>query len=325
MIQASLAGPLLASQAGRSFWFDEQASTFAGDVDWLFYAILWISVFFFFLIVGLASVFVVKYRRREEGEVGKGPAHNTRLEIVWTVIPIVLVVGIFWVGFKDFVNLRRAPKGAYEIQVTAGKWNWSFTYPNGYVSDVLHVPAGKPVKLTMTSEDVIHAFYVPAFRQKRDIFPGRYTTAWFETNKTGKWRLYCAEYCGSKHWSMVTDVVAHEPAEFETWLQEASNFLDKLPPAQAGERLFVQRGCTQCHSIDGKAGIGPTLAGFFGQERVFADGSRGIADEDYVRESILEPKAKVLAGYEAVMPTYQGRIRDKEITALIAYFKKMKQ
>jgi len=319
-------GALARVQADGGFWMPPQASTGAAGVDRLFDFILWLSVFFFLLIVGLMVLFVVRYRRRRSGEsVQPSPAHNTPLELTWTVIPLILVTVIFGWGFKLFLDLNTAPRNAYEVQVTAQKWKWLFTYPNGHVDEDLHVPGDRATKLVMSSEDVIHSFFVPAFRVKRDVVPGRYSSVWFRPVGAGEHQVFCAEYCGTQHSDMLAKVVVHEPGGFERWLEDASNLLTRMTPAEAGEKLVRVRGCMQCHSVDGTSKIGPTLRGLFGHPVAMRDGSTLLPDENYVRESILDPQARIVAGFEPVMPTYQGRIKDQEITAIIAYLKTLEE
>ena len=309
--------------ARRSPWMPPRVSTVAHHVDWLFNFILAISVFFFLLIVVLMVVFVIRYRRREGRQAEASPSHNMALELTWTVIPLVLVVVIFFFGFRGFLDMTTAPANAYEILVDGQKWNWSFTYPNGYVDSNLHVPVQRPVRLVMTSADVIHSLYVPAFRIKSDVVPGRYSKAWFEATEPGQYELFCAEYCGTSHSDMIAQVIVHPPGEFERWLEQASDFLETMTPVEAGLKLFQIRGCQQCHSVDGIAKTGPSLLGVFGRTRALAEGGSVVADENYIRESILEPAAKVVAGFEPVMPTYQGRIKDEEITAIVEYLKSL--
>ena len=306
---------------GGSFWMPPQVSTVAQSVDWLFNFILAISVFFFILIVVVMVVFVVKYRRREGQTAEASPSHNTALEVTWTAIPVVLVIIIFIFGFKGFLDIVTPPANAYEVLVEGQKWNWTFIYPNGYSDSNLHVPVDRPVQLIMSSADVIHSLYVPAFRIKMDVLPGRYTKAWFEATEPGEYDLFCAEYCGTSHSDMLAHVIVHPVGEFETWLEKASNFLETMTPVDAGRKLFQMRGCTQCHSMDGSAKTGPTLQGVFGRTEALVGGASIVVDENYIRESILEPNAKVVAGYEPVMPTYQGRLKDAEIMAIIEYLK----
>jgi cytochrome c oxidase subunit 2 len=306
-----------------SFWMPPQVSTVARNVDWLFQFILGISVFFFLLIVILMVVFVVRYRRREGREAEASPSHNMALELTWSAIPLVLVVVIFFFGFRGFLDMATPPANAYEILVDGQRWNWTFTYPNGYADADLHVPVDRPIRLVMTSADVIHSLYVPAFRIKADLVPGRYAKAWFEATEPGEYDLFCAEYCGTSHSDMLAQVVVHPVGEFEIWLDRASDFLETMSPAEAGRKLYQVRGCQQCHSVDGTGKTGPTLLGVFGHSQLLSDGSSVVADENYIRESILEPAARVVAGYEPVMPTYQGRIKDEEITAMIEYLKSL--
>ena len=310
----------LAQQMG-SFWMPPQGSTTAAGVDWLFGFIFWICAVFFVGIVATMSYFVARYRRRPGVEAVKTATHSNVLEITWSVIPLLLVIVIFFLGFQVYLDMRTPPANAYEVQVSAQKWSWSFTYPNGYIDPDLHVPVDRAVRLVMQSEDVIHSFFVPAFRIKMDVVPGRYTKTWFRATDPGEYVIFCTEYCGTGHSDMLSTVVVHPPGEFENWLDEAANFLETLPPDEAGEKLFTARGCPQCHTVDGSAGIGPSLSGLYGSSHVLADGASVIVDENYVRESILEPQAKVSAGFEPVMPTYQGRLEDEEITAIIAYMK----
>ena len=322
---AAAAGRLFAVQTDGS-WMPVQASTGAPAVDRLFFFILWLSVAFFVLIVGLMVLFVVRYRRRAGRTApDASPSHNTALELTWTIIPLILVIVIFAWGFKVFMDMSTPPGNAYEVLVTGQKWKWLFTYPNGHVDENLHVPVDTPVRLVMTSEDVIHSFYVPAFRMKKDVVPGRYTKAWFRANKTGEFQVYCAEYCGTSHSDMLSMVVVHEPGGFESWLDKAADFLNTMPPAEAGAKLVAQRGCAQCHSVDGRGGIGPSFKGVFGHQVQLVSGPPLVADEDYIRESILEPQARVVAGYQPVMPTYKGRLKDAEITAIIEYLKVLGQ
>lgn len=318
----TLRPPTFAIDSNGGFWMPFRGSSGAGAVDALFYFILAISVIFFLLIVTLMLVFVFKYRRRSPGEEPpRSPHHNTPLELTWTIVPLILVVVIFGWGFRVFLDMNTPPDNAYEVQVTGQKWKWLFTYDNGHVDENLHVPVDRPIRLVMTSEDVIHSFFVPAFRIKRDVVPGRYSSVWFDATTAGTYDVFCAEYCGTNHSNMLAKVVVHEPGGFETWMADAANFLDRMSPAEGGERLYRVRGCAQCHSVDGSGGIGPTFKGAFGHPVALQDGSTVTVDENYVRQSILDPQSQVVAGFEPVMPTYQGRLKDDEITAIIAYLK----
>jgi cytochrome c oxidase subunit II len=306
-----------------SFLMPREASTVAGEVDHLFYLVLGISAFFFLLVVGIMLYFVIRYRYREGVAAEKTATHNTALEVTWTVIPLTLALVIFAYGFKGFIDIVTPPANAYEVLVTAQKWSWQFTYPNGYVDKDLHVPVNRPVRLVMQSQDVIHSLYVPAFRIKRDVVPGRYNKAWFQATTPGEYQLFCAEYCGTGHSTMLAKVIVHRPGGFDTWLADASNLLKTMSPVDAGRHLYTVRGCAQCHSIDGSGKTGPTFKGFFGHKVVLSTGQAITADEDYVRESILDPQAKVVAGFEPVMPTFQGRLTNEDITSIIQYLKSL--
>lgn len=322
---SGLGSALLLAGSDATFWLPEGSSNFAGEVDRLFYLIFWLSVFFFVLILGMAAWFLAKYRRKE-GEAPrpqKSSHHNTALELLWSVIPLMIVLGIFVTGFRGYMDLQTPPDGAYEIQVRGQKWSWSFTYPNGYEDSELHVPKGVPVKLVMSSSDVLHSFFVPAFRTKQDLVPGRYTSVWFEAQKAGETEIFCAEYCGTNHSQMLAKLVVHEPEDFDAWLTKVADWISTMPPDEAGALLYQKKGCVQCHSIDGTGGIGPTFAASFGNRRSFSDGSTGVMDENYIRESILNPRARMVAGFDPVMPTFQGRFKEDELVAIIAYIKSL--
>jgi len=322
-----ISGAAWAAAAGQgTFWLPAARSTLAGRVDDHFYIIYWVCVFFFALILALALVMLAKYRRK--GDVPQSQPsshHNTMLELVWSGIPLLIVLAIFVMGFRGYIDLHTAPQNSYPIQVNAQKWAWSFQYPNGYEDPELHVPAGRPVKLTMTSQDVIHSFFVPDFRTKQDVVPGRYTTTWFQADEPGEARIFCAEYCGTKHSQMLSKVIVHDPADFDAWMAKAADWIKDLPPVEAGALVYKKKGCNQCHSVDGAGGVGPTFRGSFGNRRQFTDGSTGVMDENYVRESVLNPRAKVLAGFDPVMPTFQGRLKENEISVLIAYLRSLNE
>lgn len=316
-------------------WMPKQASTFAGDVDWVFMFILGISAFFFLLIVVLMIVFVIKYRQREGHTEQPSPHSSLALELTWTIIPTILVFFIFGFGFRTYMDIATPPANAYEILVTAYKWDWAFTYPNGHVDENLHVPANRPVRVVLTSKDVIHSMYIPVFRLKRDAVPGRFNRAWFEATEVNVdegYDLFCAEYCGTQHADMMARVYVHEPTDFKRWLEDASNWEKRMSPAQRGEQLYTARGCNQCHSIDGSRVIGPSFKELWDRTAAgtttFRDGTK-LADlldtnysaEDYLRQSILEPSEHVVAGYDDAMASYQGSLKDNDILAIIAYLK----
>ena len=307
----------------NSFWLPSTSSTTAPAVDRVFYLILGICSFFFLLVVSVAVFFTVVYRRRPGRVAEKTVTHHNMLEVTWTIIPLIIVFVIFYEGFVAYMQMQAAPPNSYEVLVKAQKWTWFFNYPNGHTDSDLHVPAGEPIKLVLSSEDVIHSLSIPSFRVKMDCVPGRYTYAWFRCDEPGTYDLYCTEYCGDSHYDMQANVVVHKPGEFEGWLSDAANFLQKLPPAEAGQHLFERR-CNQCHSNDGTVKTGPTLKGIFGQAHPMQDGSSINVDENYVRESILDPQAKIRQGFQPVMPTFKGILSDDEITYLIEYIKTLK-
>ena len=315
----------LFAESTGSVWLPSQSSTVAGEVDGVFSLILWISMVFFIGIVGALIWFVVRYRRQPGVPAERLIHHSTSLEIAWSVIPFLLLIVIFAAGFNTFIGMAAEVDKAYEIRVIGKKWVWSFQYPNGYIDDALHIPVDRPIKLTMSSDDVIHSVFVPAFRVKRDVIPGRYTTLAFEATQTGTFDLFCAEYCGTKHSDMYSDVIVHPSGEFEAWLEKASNFLETMSPADAGKALYKRRGCAQCHSVDGSQMVGPSFYQLFGQQAVLDTGEAISVDGNYIRESILEPQAKARAGYRKVMPTYQGQLNEEEIAAIIEYIKTLKE
>jgi cytochrome c oxidase subunit 2 len=318
-----VAGSFWATTEG-TFWFPPEASTTAGSTDWLFHFILWISVFFLLLIVGLMVAFVWSYRRRPGLEAEKTAAHHTQLELTWTIIPTILAGIIFYFGISGYVDIYTPPHNAREVQVTGQKWKWLFTYPNGLVSGDLHVPIGEPTRLVLRSEDVLHSFFIPSFRMKMDVVPGRYTKMWFTPTELGSHQVYCAEYCGTNHSGMLSQVVVHTPAEYEKWLRDEEDKNLNRSPVEIGADLYKTRGCAQCHSLDGTRGIGPSFKGVFGKEEFMADGSKLTVDEDYIHESIIEPQAKIVAGFAPVMPTFKGKLKDKEIAGLVEYIKSLK-
>lgn len=321
-----------AEGAPKTFWMPFKASTYAGDVDFAFYFIYWISVVFSIIVFGALIYFTIKYRHKTKTHAPSHAAgHSTTLELTWTLIPTLLVVTIFYFGFRSYLKTAVIPSDAYEIGVNGQMWSWSFTYPDGHIDSELHVPAGVPIRLVMTSQDVIHSFYVPVFRIKKDAVPGRYNKTWFRSDQVGKYQAFCAEYCGTKHSHMGAIVVVHpikpDDSGLPTWSQweETSRDVRRMPPVEVGKNLYVARGCNQCHSLDGTAGKGPSWKDLFGNKRMFQDGGSAVADENYIVESILQPQAHLLAGFDPIMPSYQGRFKPDELTGIIAYMKSISQ
>ncbi len=300
------------------------SSTIAGEVDALFYFIFYASLILFLIVMGAAAYFIIRYRRRDgKAELTSGVAHNTKLEILWTVIPTILVFIVFVWGFRTFMKMHVSPRDALEIKATGQKWFWTFDYPNGANSlNDLVVPVGKPVRLLMSSQDVIHSFYVPNFRIKMDVLPNRYTITWFEATEPGEYDIFCAEYCGKGHSEMLGKVIVKTEVDYNKWLeQSAVDIPEGMSLEEAGAKLYQSKACVTCHTVDGRPGVAPSFKGRFGSQEKMADGTTVTVDENYIRESILNPQAKVVAGYQPVMPTYQNVLTDRQIDALIAYIK----
>ncbi len=292
----------------------------AGSVDSLYTFLVVVSTFFSLLIAGSIIYFAIRYRRRSETERPGPVSGGMTLEILWTVIPFVLTMIMFGWGASVFFELYRPPSDAMNIYVVGKQWMWKVQHLGGQREiNELHIPLGRPVKLTMTSQDVIHDFFVPAFRTKADVLPGRYTTIWFQPTKPGKYHLFCAEYCGTQHSGMTGWVYVMEPAAYETWLAGGAG---EGSLASNGEKLFVNLACVNCHRSD-QTGRGPNLVGVFGKPVELANGQKVLADENYVRESILNPSAKVVAGYQPVMPTFQGLVTEEELLQLVEYVKSL--
>jgi len=302
--------------------FPDAASTGAVQTDHLFLFLLAVVVFFTGLIFTLVFIFALKYRRRSEDERPPQIEGSLPLEIFWTGIPFLIVIFIFVWGSVVYVRHYRVPAGAMDIYVVGKQWMWKLQHPEGQREiNTLHVPAGRPIRLIMTSEDVIHSFFVPAFRIKQDVLPGRYTTQWFEATKPGEYHLYCAEYCGTQHSGMIGSIIVMAPIDYQNWLA-GGGATSTGTMASSGERLFERYGCVTCHRMDGR-GRGPNVAGIFSRPVALDTGQTFVADEDYVRESILNPKAKVVAGYPPIMPTYEGQLNEEELLQLIAYIKSL--
>lgn len=301
--------------------FPEAASKAAGSVDALFIFMVALSLVMSVLIAAMLLYFAIKYRRGTAVNRDQEPTSITT-ELTWIAAMLPVLLFIFFWGAKVCFELLKVPEGAMPINVVAKQWMWKFQHPDGRREiDVLHVPVGRPVALTMISQDVIHSFFVPAFRVKQDVLPGRYTTLWFEAAKPGNYRLYCAEYCGTNHSKMVGRIVALSQEDFAKWL--AGENMADTSPISAGERLFGQLQCASCHERMQGPNRAPSLAGIFGKTTPLADGSTAVIDEEYLRESILRPAAKVVAGFQPIMPPYEGQIGEEHLLELIAYIKSL--
>jgi cytochrome c oxidase subunit 2 len=301
--------------------FPEAASTMATRVDGLYFFLIGLTVFFSLLIAGLIVTYAVKFKRKSPDSVGARIHGGMVLEITWTVIPFVIVMGIFVWGATVFFAMSRPPDETLNIYVVGKQWMWKFQHLDGQREiNELHVPVGRPVKLIMTSEDVIHDVFVPAFRVKADVIPGRYTNIWFEATRAGTYRLFCAEYCGTRHSGMIGQVVVMEPNDYQQWL---SGGAQEGSLASAGQKLFADLACNTCHRIDAQ-GRGPVLQNLFGKTVGLQNGETVVVDEAYIRESILTPGSKVVAGFQPIMPTFQGLVSEEGLLELIEYVKSLK-
>jgi len=299
--------------------FPVQASTVAPRVDHLLYFLLAVAVFFTLLIFLSIFYFAIRYRRRSDSELPPPSHGGLSLEIAWTVIPFGLTMIMFVWGASVFFAVARPPDNAQQIYVVAKQWMWKLQHMEGQREiNELHIPVGQAVKLTMTSEDVIHSFFVPAFRTKADVLPGRYTTTWFQATKPGDYHLFCAQYCGTKHSGMIGWVHVMEPQDYQAWLSGGT--AGSL--ASSGEQLFNVLACANCHHLD-SPGRCPNLRNLYMSRVELSDGSAVTADEGYIRESILNPSAKIVAGYQNVMPTFQGLVTEENVLQLIEYIKSL--
>jgi cytochrome c oxidase subunit 2 len=301
--------------------FPESASTFAAQVDHLYFFLIALTVFFTLLISGLIAVFAIQYRRRSEDERPGHVIEPRALEIAWIAVPLAICVVIFFWSAELYVSMNRPPANAVDVYVVGKRWMWKIQHLTGQREiNELHVPVGVPIRLNLTSEDVIHSFFIPAFRVKKDAVPGRYSVAWFEATKPGTYHLFCAEYCGTKHSGMIGSVIVMEPARFQAWLAGGAAGMSL---AAGGQKLFNELACVTCHRPDSQ-GRGPVLDGLFGKAVKLQGGETITANEDYIRESIVTPAARVVAGYQPVMPTYQGLVSEEGLLQLIAYIQTLK-
>jgi cytochrome c oxidase subunit 2 len=303
---------------GTNPFFTSAASTIGRQIDSVTLGLLLLSAFFTTIVVALMFYFGIRYREGNDVNRRNPPSGNTRIELSWIGGLLVLSLGVFSWGTVSFYRINRPPANSLDIYVVGKQWMWKIQHQEGASEiNTLHIPLGQPVRLIMTSQDVIHSFYVPAFRVKQDVIPGRYTTLWFTATKIGEYHLFCAEYCGTSHAEMQGTVIVMEPHLYQEWL---SNNSTGQPLAQAGRQLFTQLGCANCHA-SGSGVRAPNLNGLFGQTVPLSDGSRVQADESYIRESIFFPKAKIVAGYDPIMPTFEGRITEEQVQELVAYIK----
>jgi cytochrome c oxidase subunit II len=290
----------------------------AGNVDALYIFLLIVSGLMTALIFITIVYFSARYRYRR-GVPAEQIEGSTPLELTWTIIPFMVFMVIFFWGAVVFFRSRTPPRDSTEIYIVAKQWMWKAEHAEGQREiNELHVPVGRDVKLIMTSQDVVHSFFVPAFRMKQDVLPGRYTMAWFRATKPGTYHLFCTQYCGTLHSSMIGNVVVMDPAQYESWMNGGSTG----PLSATGEQIFGQLGCATCHRADAQ-GRGPSLVGVFGKPVALADGRTVTADENYLRECILSPGDRRVKGYQPIMPTFQGLVTEEQVNALIAYVKSL--
>ena len=297
--------------------FPDQASSYAPQVDHLYLFLCALTVFFSVLIFVMIVFLALKYRRRPGHEASEPLHTDYTLEIVWTVIPLIIVMVIFFWGARVYFTVVRPPSNTLDIHVVGKQWMWKIQHPEGPREiNALHIPRGVPIKLTMASQDVIHSFYIPAFRVKQDVLPGRYSTMWFQADQIGEYHLFCAEYCGTQHSGMIGKVVVMEPEDYQDWL---SGTIADATPVEAGKQLFTSLGCITCHGVQA-----PSLAGLYGSQVRLRDGSTVTADEMYIRDAILNSTDQVVDGYQPIMPSFRGQITEEQLFDLTAYIKSLK-
>jgi cytochrome c oxidase subunit II len=322
----------------KMLFLPEQGTTYAGDVDHLHFFVISVTMLAAFGVAAVALYFFVRYRRRSEGETTPWVEPTALHEVIFVAVPLGLFLLWFGIGYTQYVRLRTPPRDAMDVYVQGKKWMWKFAYPGGPSgADVLKVPAGRPVRLLMTSQDVIHSFFVPAFRMKQDVLPGRYAEAWFEAKAPGRFPIFCAEYCGLGHSAMLGEVEVLPQVEFDAWVAQAraatvaqaqdmgSDRFDVRASLQdQGRTLSAEYGCLKCHSVDGTPHIGPTWLDLYRKNEKLVDGSNIVADEAYLTESMMDPGARIVAGYKNVMPTFQGKIPGPEIAAILEFIKSLR-
>jgi len=301
--------------------FPDSASSLSSHVDALY--IIWalVSVFFTVLIAGLIVFFMARYRRSDPEQVGVEERAAVWLEILWSAVPLAVMLAMFAWGTRVFFQLYRPPADAVEYTAIGKQWMWKVQHPEGQSEiNALHIPVGQSIKIKLASEDVIHSFYIPAFRIKQDAVPGRYTSLWFKATKPGVYHLFCAEYCGTEHSRMIGSVYVMEPRDYQSWMAGGTG----KSMVASGADLFTSLACVTCHrSSPGVTQRGPNLEGVYNSQVKLADGRTVTADDNYIREAILNPFAKVVAGYDPVMPTFQGQVTEEQLTQLIAYVRSL--
>jgi cytochrome c oxidase subunit 2 len=314
---------ILADGTKSSLWLPRSASQVAPQIDGLFNFVLFINVFFVALVTVLLVVFVLKYRHRPgHTDHTTTAGHSTALELTWTIIPLIIVLIIYLLGFQGYMHLTDPPESAYQITATGHMWNWSFTYPNGHVDPDLHVPRGVPVMITLQSQDVIHDLFIPVLRVKKDAVPDRWNQMWFTATDDGLYDVYCAAYCGRGHSQMRASCYVQEPAAFDAWLKDASVWVGKISPADRGKQLYSDMGCKQCHTVDGSASTGPTWKDLYGYQQPEAQGpSPQLVNLKYVTMVVNDPTTAHVPQFEGhnVMPSFKGQLPPEDVSAIVAY------
>jgi cytochrome c oxidase subunit 2 len=299
-----------------------QASNWAVPHDAIFYALTALTVFFTLLVCGLVLFFAIKYRAGNKVDRSRPMYENLKLELTWTFIPMILGLVMFWFGAKLFVDMRTPPADAQEVFVIGKQWMWHIQHANGVrENNTLHVPLGKPIKVTMISQDVLHAFYIPAFRVQMHVVPGRYTQLWFIPTQIGEYHLFCGMYCGTQHSEMGGKVVVMDPKDWAEWAANGGETRAPMSMEQAGAKIFAKVGCANCHGANDTPRA-PTLAGLYGKHRTMADGEALVADDEYIRQEILDPHKRLTAGYDQTMPIYKGQLGEMDVLDLMAFVKR---
>lgn len=314
------------NQAVAGTFMPAQGTEIAKHVDNLYGFLLVVSFISCAILIGGMIYFAIKYKRKTPNDKTPYITHDTRLEVLWSVIPLIIFLFVFAWGWIVYHDMRTMPKNGLEISVTGKQWAWTANYKNGVTSTEVVVPVNKDVKLVLSSEDVIHSFYIPTFRIKQDVVPGRYTALWFRAEKLGEFQVFCAEFCGTSHSSMMTKVRVVSQEDFDKWLIEGSE-VGTLPLAEQGAKIFQTRACASCHNVENhEVKIGPSLLQKWGTEEEFDDGTKGVFDENYFRQSMMEPQAKIVKGFPrpSPMPSFQGQLSEKQINALVEYIKGLK-
>lgn len=324
----------------RLLWLPEQASTFATRVDTLHYVVILITFIASFGVGAVAVYFFFRFREKKAMASTPVVEPSGKFEAVVISIPLLIFLAWAFVGYRDFVWLQTAPPNTMDVYVVGKKWMWHFAHPDGPNENaVLHVPANRPVRLLMTSRDVIHSFFVPEFRVKQDVVPGRYSETWFEAKKPGRYNIFCTEYCGTWHSQMIGEVVVLEPSAYDAWLDRQRVGLEDRQDASSsegsstefrgdllsyGHRVAAAQGCFKCHTIDGTQHIGPTWVDLYKRKTELANGETLVADEGYLTESMMDPYRKMVKGYAEVMPSYRGKLSAPETAALVEYIKSLR-